>query len=222
MTAIMEAPPPAAEKIQQDATALAAQANAVVIRDDASYSAAGELLKGFKTLAKRIDETFDPIVKAAHAAWKKAGEQKKKFAGPVEDAERIVKAKISTYVREQEEIQRAERARLMEEQRKVEEERRLQEAIALENSGASDQAEEVLATPVAPAPIVMPRATPKVEGVSTRKVWRFEIENVALIPREYMVPDETKIGGYVRAMKEQAAIPGVRVYAEDVVSSRSF
>jgi uncharacterized membrane protein YqiK len=65
------------------------------------------------------------------------------------------------------------------------------------------------------------RAAPKVSGISTRKVWTFEITDPMLVPREFLVIDETKIGGVVRALKEATTIPGVRVFQKDELASRS-
>jgi len=38
-----------------------------------------------------------------------------------------------------------------------------------------------------------------------------------LIPREYLIPDEVKIGGVVRATKGSIQIPGIEIYSEDQV-----
>lgn len=61
---------------------------------------------------------------------------------------------------------------------------------------------------------------PETNGLSLRKEWKFVIVDAKLIPREYLIPDEVKIRRIVRAMKEQANIPGVRIYSEDTVSQR--
>lgn len=59
-------------------------------------------------------------------------------------------------------------------------------------------------------------------AVGYREEWKFEITDPAAIPREYMTPDEKKIGGVVKALKGDADIPGVRVYSVDVpVKKRS-
>lgn len=61
----------------------------------------------------------------------------------------------------------------------------------------------------------------KVEGVSFGQKWCYEIEDVDKLPREYMMPNTTMIGSVVRACKDKTDIPGVKVWPEDVVSSRS-
>jgi hypothetical protein len=63
------------------------------------------------------------------------------------------------------------------------------------------------------------KTVPKVVGISTTKQWKFRITNAALIPKEYMVPDEVKIGGVVRALKDQCHIAGIEVYSVDSISA---
>lgn len=61
---------------------------------------------------------------------------------------------------------------------------------------------------------------PKVDGLSTRLVWKFEIKDPDAIPREYLVIDEQAIGRVVRALKSNTRIPGVRVYSEESFASK--
>lgn len=76
----------------------------------------------------------------------------------------------------------------------------------------------VASTIVAP---VIERETPKVKGISGRRVWKFRIKDASKLPREYTMPDEKKIGGVVRAMKGDTRIDGVEVWDEpDLSASR--
>ena len=207
------------QEITERALTVPDQARAVEIRSNEDYVKAGEILLVIKDLRKQIDETFDPIIKKAHEAHKEAVAQKKKVDAPLVEAEGIIKPRIAAWNAEQERIRREEEARLREQARKEEEERRLQEAILAEQNGQTEAAEEIMAAPVQPPPVVVPKTVPKVSGVSMVKQWKFRVVNPALIPREYMVPDETKIGGVVRALKDQAHIPGVEVYSVESVSA---
>lgn len=63
--------------------------------------------------------------------------------------------------------------------------------------------------------------TDAAEGISKRTIWRFEITDLAALPREYLIPDEKRIGAVVRAMKGDAQIAGVRVYPETIVAVRT-
>lgn len=57
----------------------------------------------------------------------------------------------------------------------------------------------------------------KEAGVSTRKIKKYEIVNVELLPAQYKIPDEKKIGAAVRAGVE---IPGVRTWEEEILANR--
>ena len=92
------------------------------------------------------------------------------------------------------------------------------EAVAAEKAGDAVRARALIEAPVVVAPVTPrpvfvaapPAQAPKVEGVSFRDDWDFVITNAALIPREYLIPDEKKIRAVVKAMKEHTNIPGIR------------
>ncbi|MDH3376439.1 MAG: hypothetical protein OEQ39_05660 [Gammaproteobacteria bacterium] len=119
----------------------------------------------------------------------------------------------------------AEQARKLEEQGKAEQARQKLEQAEIDRVAnemrAADQAEAMRqmadATPDA---VVLP-AAPKIEGVSTRHVWKFTVNDVKLLPAMYLLPDNKKIGKVVRALGGDTDIPGVQVYTDDVVSARA-
>lgn len=47
---------------------------------------------------------------------------------------------------------------------------------------------------------------------ATRKFWKFKIVDEEKVPREYMAPDEKKLGSLARTEKEKASVPGVEFY----------
>jgi hypothetical protein len=61
----------------------------------------------------------------------------------------------------------------------------------------------------------------KIKGLSTKETYKFKITNEALIPREYLIPDEKKIGEAVRKSKGNISIEGIECYTEDVLAVRS-
>jgi uncharacterized membrane protein YqiK len=77
------------------------------------------------------------------------------------------------------------------------------------------QTSQLVSAPVAAA------GARKVSGISTRENWTFEITDPALIPREYLMIDESKIRGVVRALKDATNIPGVRAYSEKSIAARA-
>ena len=148
---------------------------------------------------------------------------------------RIEQARLAEIARKEEEARRKAELERLEAERKAEEERILAEAIAAEESGDSTTAEAltnqaeivsesiqqekaaIASEPVYVPPVVLPKATPKMQGGPVyRTVIKFEIVNAALIPREYLIPDTVKIGALGRTLKTAARIPGIRFYEERV------
>jgi len=204
-------------EVEVKAMSIVDQAKAVKVVDVESYRFAGELWKGIGDMIKEVKETFDPICEAANKAHKAATAKRALYLDPLTNAQRSVKQLMSTYDAEQERIRRAEEARLAEIARKEEEERRLQEAITLEAQGESEVAEAVMAERVYVAPVVLPKATPKLQGGPVyREIWDFEIVDINLVPRQYMQPNTVAIGGVVRSLKGQTNIPGVRAFSKRV------
>jgi hypothetical protein len=220
------------QKVVELALTWPQQANALVIATPETYVEAGEMLKGIKALRKEIDATFDPIIKAAHAAHVEANGQKKRAELPLAEAETILKKGLVRYDAEQEQLRRAEELRLQELARQQAEAQQLAEAAFLEaqanattNKDEADQlrreAETVFEQPIAAPVVIVERTTPKVAGISYREVWRFRVTDPTKVPREYLSIDEQKIGGVVRALKGSTTIAGIEVYAEKVASAGS-
>ena len=192
--------------------------NAVaVIRDAADYARCGELWKAGRAMMEEISAAYDSIIAAAHRAHKEAVAKKKSYYDPVEAATRKVKGIMSAWESEQERERQAEARRLEAIERANAEERQLAEALHAEAMGEEAQADAIMEEPVVVAPVILPKATPKIDGGPVyREVWKFRIVDAAIIPREYLIPDEKAIGQVVRGLKGQTAIPGIEAYAERV------
>lgn len=200
--------------------AITERVKSLVIVTAEDYTTGAGYLREINGLRKEIGATFDPIIEQAHRAHKEAINQKKRHEEPLAQAERVIRGALAAYDAEQDRKKREEERRLQAEARKLEEERRLAEAVEAEQSGDQEQAEQIIAAPVYVAPVVLAKETPKVDGVSFRDVWKFDIIDPDAVPREYLTPDEKKIGGVVRALKGAAKIPGVRVYSEKTTAFR--
>lgn len=207
------------EIVSKKALSIPEQARAIKIVDAETYSQAGEVLITIKGLRKEIGAAFDPIIKKAHEAHKEAKAQKDKAEAPLIEAENILKPAISAYDREQERIRREEEERQREIARKAEEERKLREAEQAEKEGRTEEAQAIIEEPVYVPPVVLEKTTPKVSGISKQTIWKFRIVDQNKIPREYMMPDQVKIGGVVRATKGSIQISGVEIYSEDIVKA---
>jgi len=209
---------PEAQAVAVRALNVPEQAKALRITDTVTYAKAGDVLTAIKELREQINAAFDPIIKKAHETHKEVIAQKKKAEAPLVEAEGIVKPQIAAYQAEQERRRREEEERIRQELMKAEEEARMQAALAAEAAGNQDEAEQIIDEPIHVAPVVLPKTTPKLEGISTRKVWKFRITDESKIPREYLAVDVVKIGGVVRALGNQARIPGIEVYQDSIVA----
>ena len=185
----------------------------------AQYEDAGEKLKDVKGALKRLEavrKTFTTPLDQAKSAimdfFRKPEEKLKQ-------AERTIKNALDGYYQEQERIAREAQARLDEQARKEREKLEAQAKRAAE-SGKTEKADILLKkAAMVDAPVVVAQQA-SVSGQSVRKDWDFTIEDASLIPREYLMPDESKIRKMVKAFKEDAKIPGVKVFSKNTISSR--
>jgi len=207
--------------LEESASVLIAEAKAIVVTDDDSYVAASEFLKGCKALEKNILDWINPLVKKSHAAWKEAKDRENQMTGPVKNAYLYVSREMGRYVSECEEERRREEAAIRAAELEEAQEQRLKYAMHLEESGFANAAEAVLEAPLQIETQKVESWAPKVSDTAARVTWTYRVVDAALIPREYLIPDEKKIGGVVRAMKEATNIPGVEVYTETKVHVRS-
>lgn len=199
------------------------QATALTVCGPDDYEMACAFLQLVATRRKQVDETFDPIVRKAHETHKEAVAQKKRFTDPLASAEQTVKMKVSTWRIDEDRKRRLHEAELAKEAQRQRDEEALAQADQLAQGGQKEMAEMVLQDAAeAPAPVVvLPSSMPKVEGVSSRKNWKFRVVNEGLIPREYLSPDPIKIGAVVRSQKDMAKISGVEVYCDESVAVRA-
>jgi hypothetical protein len=209
----------------------------IQVTDQQTLTAANDFLLAAKGLQKEVNATFDPLIKAANDSHVAALAAKNKFIIPLDKAEKAVKTKITAYLCEQDRLRREAEAKARqaewERQRAEAEKKRLEEeamrkALEAEAKGETKEAEQIIEQaarveqeiPIVPVvPFVIPEQ-PKVEGLSMREDWDFEIVDVKAIPREYLVPNEVMIRKVVKVMKSQANIPGIRVFSKQILSAR--
>lgn len=216
-----------------------------VIRDDDHGILATEFAGKVKRLRSMVDALFGAPIEQAHKLHKLLCGRRNALDNPLESAEKAVKKSIGAYedqkrraieAQRQIELQEArrvaeaaerERQKQIEWQRKAEEDRRLADAQALADRGKHDAAEAVLNAPIhvpPPPPVVAPpiatAAYKAPAGTSVRYNWKHRIIDADAIPREWLIPDEKRIGEYVRAMKDKSSIPGVEAYSEASASMR--
>ena len=184
-------------------------ARRIEIDNDKNYETAGEFLVGVKRMAKQIKDFFEPMRAQTYSAYQEVTKTTKRYLGPVDKAEKEIKAKMTDYTREQDRKRREEEDRA----RKEEEDRLLDEAIETED-------ETVLDKPLFSEPMPRP-APPKAKGVSTRVVYTFRVTNPEIVPRRFLIIDMPAIRRHVNEHKAETSIPGVEIYAEEIVVART-
>jgi hypothetical protein len=172
-----------------------------------------KVLKPFK---KKIELDFDGSIKSAHATWKSIIAQRDGHLVPIEEAIEFIDGIGRTYRTEQEKLRKAEEDRLNEIAHKEAE--RLQKlADKAKARGDQEKAESFEARAqetVSITPVVAPKVS-KVEGIVIRKVWKFRIVDVNLIPRQYLIPNELMLGQMAKANKDTLKISGLEFFSED-------
>jgi len=225
--------------MEKKALTIQTQAHILKITDQETLTKANDGLLTIKVMLQEVNRTFKPMKDKARESVREIQEKWDKHAKPLKDAEKTYKDGIAAYYREQEKIRlEAEKeqlriAREFEEKERLEREKlekeKREKAEAAIKAGDLDAYQKIVDKPTpepevepSPEPFNPPPAAPALaKGTSIRKNWKYEIIDPSKIPVEYMKIDEVKIGQYVRVMKEKAAIPGVKVWSEDVISART-
>lgn len=208
--------------LERRVAAHSGEADGITIANDKQYEDAADTLRGIKTLDKEIEEFFKPHVKRAHEAHKALKNSENALREPLKKALDKLGRIMGTYQAELERQRRVEQEKLAA-QKAAELEKAKVEAEALEFFGEEDAAKEVISKAEFDAQnVAVESSAPKAKGTATLTTWKFEIVDANLILREYLMPDEQKIGAFVKIMKEGTNIPGVRAYSDTKVNARGF
>lgn len=194
---------------------------ALSIKDSATLDAAAKMMLGCKSHIKRIEDRFRQAKADARKAWQNWVDLENELIEPFQRIEReIIKPAMVRFNNEQERLRRQEEDKLRDEQRKRAEDERIKRAAELEKEGDKQAAEELIEAPIEVAPVVVPKAEAPA-GISYRDVWKYRVTDESKVPREYLVLDDKKVGAVVRALKGEAKIAGIEVYAEKTVAGRA-
>lgn len=190
------------------------------INDTQSLTLAATMTVEVKRRIKAIKERFKKAKADAAAAHKSICDLEWGLIEPYERVEEeILKPAIAAYNALQERKRREQEEAIRAEQRRIAEDQRLREAAQMEKEGNHSEAKEHFDAPIEVAPVIIPKAADP-QGVSYRDSWQYRIVDAALIPREYLIPDEKKIAAIVRAMKSEARIAGIEIYNKPIVAVR--
>ena len=210
-----------------EALAVLDKAQVIAVVDQPSLTVANDYLLEVKALRRRFDDELNPGISQAFAHHRYLVSQKKKFTDPLDRIESLLKPKITAYLIEQDRIRMAaeREAQLAKEAAEKEAEDAADVASALIDEGKIEEANQVvemqterIETIKAAAPVIPDK--PVAAGASIVERWDFEITDVNLLPRKFMVPDEKAIRKVVQGLHSQADIPGIRVFSTKTISSK--
>jgi len=129
----------------------------------------------------------------------------KEFTAPLIDADAINRKKLIIY--------RAEVERQIAEAQAIEQEKldlaRREEKLTGEHT--------VDLAPVDTPEVASKRVHTDMGSMGTLKTYKWELEDITKVPREYLIPNAVLIGQMVRSSKGTISIPGIRVYSEDSI-----
>jgi hypothetical protein len=234
------------EELEKKSISLASYANSLQVVDAQTFEYAGEFLKNVKALQKEIADTFDPVIEHWHRKHKSSLEEKKIQLDPLVSIEAEVKNKMRLYSIEVETARREELRKQQEEFRRRDEARRAAELAAAKRKQAEDEAlrlaldaskagnnelaDEIMAAPLPEVPDIpelkpitvrpiIPQ--PKAAGISTTRVWKWRLVCFADVPNEFKSLDQSSVNAHVRSNKDESHIPGIEVYEDIQIGSRS-
>lgn len=200
------------EKLGSNTVGALISAQGMHVGSPADYIEAGRRREALKEIERQIDATFDPLIEQAYKHHKALVAEKRRHSEPIEQARGIYKRLMFAWEDRIEQERKAEEARLQAEAKRQAEEDAL---VAAENAATEAEAMAAIEC-VQVAPVIVTKSLPKVAGHSRRPVPKFRIVDASKLPRQYLSPDEKKIGGVVRSLKAAHGIPGVEYYEEIV------
>ena len=204
-------------ELADEVAALCQAASTLPVEDADTYQKAAQVRKAIKDAAKKLDTRrkehtapLDVEKKAIIALFQRPLDM-------LGASETTIGGKLMAYDREQQRIRDEEQRRINEMLReKAEAEKAAAEkaALAAIKAGNDGLAERIVATiaVINPVEMVLEAPKPQAQGVHYRELWSCEIVDPALVPNEFKIVDESKLKRYAVAMKEQAAVPGVRFF----------
>ena len=214
-----------------EANSLATTVRSLTISNNNEYANSGEFLKQIKTVSKIIDDSRKQITKPLDEAKRRVMGFFRVPLAELSDAEQVLKKAILSYQQEQERIRREAEAKAIAKAKAEEEKKR--KALELrakkaEESGniakaemLQEKADDVYVPTVVHAPQIE-----KVQGISTKKVWKAKIIDANKIPQNVYINDE-KVTAAIQAILNKLAtatkgampIDGVEFYQEESLSA---
>jgi chromosome segregation ATPase len=180
---------------------LADQCRNVVISDAQSLERAKSLAKQAKLIENYIEDKRKELTKPILDRKKAIDDLAKSLTKDLTEAVKHLREQILFYEQEQERKRLEELRRLEEEKRRKEEELK-----RMQMEGNIEQIEHIEKL----AEIETKAAELSEKSKNLREVWTFEVVDISLVPREYLVLDETAVRRAIQNGVRE--IPGLKIF----------
>jgi len=186
------------------------EAVSMQIASPEDYQKSGEYLKGIKEFKDKVNETFDPILKAANALATSIRQTRDKLIIPADNFRAVIESARESY----ENLREQERLRLEQEAKEQSEQQRQRQQEVLEAMGLDD-------SPVDLEPIHIPALPqlPKTQGIINSGRWMAEVFDLRKLvvavaegkaPIECLSPNIPTLSKLAQVSRSTLNIPGVR------------
>jgi hypothetical protein len=230
-TEIIKVDPAEVEEMRPKVDDICVAATNLRVESAADCEIASGIIAAGTALLEYIDGKFQKPTAAAYVAHKEIKGLWNEMRNPVSVAVTTSKGKVAGY---HDQLRRdAETARKLEAKRLAaqDEERRLTAALAAEDRGQNERAENIISAPapVLSKPLIITPPPPKTAGLSTRPVYSGKIIDLpafiqwsldTLSFSEYFILKQNVLDRAIQKMKGDVTIPGVEIEVTTGVSSK--
>ncbi len=218
------------EELEPETVTLAAQAETLVVIDDATLERAGELIKDAHGRKKFIEDVFEPMRVSAKNTYDEVRALIQRATEPLEKVKDILSTKGSSYLAERERRMREEAQRRELIAKQQAEEQALAQAAEAERMGDKELAAQILAEGVDP---LMQPSAPSADyainlvGLKYTEHWSAEVIDLAKLvkavaegkqPITLLAANQTALNQMARAQKGAMNVPGVRPVKKENLS----
>lgn len=202
-----------------------ATAHSLEIRDMDDLHVASDLMSGFKSAKKSVEDFFKPMKDSAFQAHRAICDREKVLLAPYADADKTIKSKVTTYNAEQRRLAEIKAAELRAKQ-EAEAQRLMDEAVKAESDGDNSAAESLLKQAEITETINTPTIqTEKVTGISYRTTYSVEVTHMEAVPCELngaviRPVDISAIKKLAQITKGAISIPGIKITVNKEAYSR--
>lgn len=209
--------------VEKEVVEVVKSAASMLIDNQDGLSKATNYLKWIVDVKKKVKESCDPKVEDAYRKHKEETSKRTALLAPLEGVEKQIKDAIVTY-NKRVEAESQERIRLINEdlakQAELNKQDALKNAEALTNEWEAEVAKEK-AQAMETVQLDQPKKVLEQEGLSIRKTWKARVVDGSVIPREYLIINESALN--LAAKNEELRIKGIKgveFYQEQSASVR--